>query len=247
MARLPRLVVPHQPHYVSQHGHDGQPVFRDSEDYAAYLAWLREAGKKFAVAIHAYLLLPEEINLLVTPSDHEGPGRMMQWIGRYYVPWFNRKYGRSGTLWGSRYKATVVDAGSHFLDCCLYMEMRPVLLGAAAEPADYRWSSYAHHAGIASDPLTADHPLYWALGNTPFEREAAYRRLMEQGMSVNEIARLETGGAGRVGAGFGRVPQRAGETHAAPRRPGPAREAAKKHAYRTKMTLSPIKMNFDRA
>ena len=42
MARLPRLVVPHQPHYISQHGHDGQPVFRDSEDYAAYLGWLRE-------------------------------------------------------------------------------------------------------------------------------------------------------------------------------------------------------------
>lgn len=191
MARLPRLVVPHQPHYVSQHGHDGQPVFRDSEDFLVYLGWLREGGRKFAVAIHAYLLLPEEINLLLTPSDQEGLGRMMQWLGRYYVPWFNRKYKRSGTLWGSRYKATVVDAQSHFLDCCLYMEMRPVLVGAAADPGDYRWSSYMQHAGIAADPLIADHPLYWALGNTPFEREAAYRHLMERGMSSNEIARLE--------------------------------------------------------
>jgi len=191
MARLPRLVLPHQPHYISQRGHDGQPVFRDSEDYAAYLGWLREAGKKFGVAIHGYLLLPEEINLLITPSDQQGLGRMMQWIGRYYVPWFNRKYARSGTLWSSRYKATVVDAQSHFLDCCLYMEMRPVLVGAAADPADYRWSSYAHHAGTAAEPLIADHPLYWALGNTPFEREAAYRGLMERGMSSKEIARLE--------------------------------------------------------
>ncbi len=192
MARLPRLVVPHQPHYISQQGHDGQPVFRDSEDYATYLGWLREASRKFGVAVHACLLLPEEINLLITPTDVDGPGRMMQWIGRYYVPWFNRKYNRSGTLWSSRYKATVVDAQSHFLDCCLYMEMRPVLLGAAADPADYRWSSYAHHAGIAADPLIVDHPLYWALGNTPFEREAAYRRLMEKGMSASTIARLES-------------------------------------------------------
>ena len=192
MARLPRLVLPHQPHYVSQYGHDGQPVFRESEDYTAYLTWLREAGKKFGVAIHAYLLLPDEINLLITPSDQDGLGKMMQWTGRYYVPWFNRKYARSGTLWSSRYKATVVDAQSHFLDCCLYMEMRPVLVGAAAEPADYRWSSYAHHAGTSTDAMVADHPLYWALGNTPFEREAAYRRLMERGMSTAEIARLET-------------------------------------------------------
>ena len=192
MARLPRLVVPHQPHYISQRGHDGQPVFRDGDDYAAYLGWLREAGRKFDVAVHAYVLLPEEINLLATPSDQDGLGKMMQWTGRYYVPWFNRKYARSGTLWGSRYKATVVDASSHFLDCCLYMEMRPVLVGAAADPADYRWSSYAHHAGTQTDALVADHPLYWALGNTPFEREAAYRGRMERGMSSTEITRLET-------------------------------------------------------
>jgi putative transposase len=44
---------------------------------------------------------------------------------------------------------------------------------------------------MTADPLIADHPLYWALGNTPFEREAAYRQLMERGMSSSEIARLE--------------------------------------------------------
>jgi putative transposase len=192
MARLPRLVLPHQAHYISQYGHDRQPVFRDGEDYAAYLAWLREASRKFRVGVHAYVLLPEEINLLATPADEDGLGRMMQWVGRYYVPYFNRKYGRSGTLWSGRYKATVIDAPSYFLDCCRYMEMRPVLVSAAADPADYPWSSYGHHAGLRADQLISDHPLYWALGNTPFEREAAYRRLMEQGMSTAEIARLQS-------------------------------------------------------
>ena len=191
MARLPRLVVPHQTHYISQYGHDRQPVFRDGEDYGAYLAWLREASRKFQVAVHAYVLLPEEVNLLATPVDEEGLGRMMQWVGRYYVPYFNRKYARSGTLWSGRYKATVIDAANYFLACCRYMEMRPVLAGAAADPADYPWSSYAHHAGIRADQLISGHSLYWALGNTPFEREAGYRRLMEQGMSTAEIARLQ--------------------------------------------------------
>lgn len=188
MARLPRLVIPHQTHYLSQQGHDHQPVCRDSEDYRAYLGWVREASRKFGVAIHAYVLLPENINLLVTPSDEEGPGKMMQWVGRHYVPWFNRKYTRSGTLWSSRYQATVVEAKTYFLDCCRYMELRPVIEGAAAEPADYRWSSYGHHAGMGIDPLLTDHPTYWALGNTPFEREAAYRRMVEQGMSRTETA-----------------------------------------------------------
>jgi putative transposase len=70
------------------------------------------------------------------------------------------------------------------------MEMRPMLENAAAEPADYRWSSYAHHAGIQTDPMLTDHPQYWQLGNTPFEREAAYRQGMERGMSRAEIDRI---------------------------------------------------------
>lgn len=190
MARLSRLVVPQQPHFINQIGHDRQPVFRDSEDYAAYLNWLREGARKFRVALHAYVLLPEETALLATPVDEQGLSRMMQWVSRYYVPWFNHKYHRSGTLWGGRYKAAVLDAPSWLLDCCRYLEMLPVRASAAAEPADYRWSSFAHHAGIQADPLITDHPLYWALGNTPFEREAAYRQRMELGISAAESERI---------------------------------------------------------
>ena len=42
---------------------------------------------------------------------------VMQDVGRRYVRRFNDVYGRSGTLWEGRYKATLVDAGPHFLTC----------------------------------------------------------------------------------------------------------------------------------
>jgi putative transposase len=32
-----------------------------------------------------------------------------------------------------------------------------------------------------------DHALYWSLGNTPFQREAAYIDLVQQGMSGEEL------------------------------------------------------------
>jgi putative transposase len=221
MARLSRLVVPQQPHYVSQVGHDGQPVFRDSEDYAAYLNWLREGARKFRVAIHAYALLPEHIALLATPSDEQGLSRLMQWVSRYYVPFFNAKYGRSGTLWGGRYKASVLDAPTWLLDCCRFIETLPVRAGAAAEPGDYRWSSFAHHAGTQADPLITDHPLYWALGNTPFEREAAWRRRMEGGLSAAESERLAS--ALRSGWALGPETFRSEMEKKTGRRAGPAR------------------------
>lgn len=190
MARLPRLVAPHQPHHLIQRGIDRQPVFREAEDYAAFLKWLREAAKQFRVAIHAYALLPDHLQLLVSPSDESGLGRMMQWVGRHYVPYFNQKYGRAGTLWQGRYRAAVIDAELYLLASSRYIELAPVRDGIVMTAAEYAWSSSAHHLGLKQDPLITDHGQYWALGNTPFGREAAYRDLLEQGLAGAEVREI---------------------------------------------------------
>ena len=201
MARLPRLVVPHQPHHVIQTGIDSQQVFRDDADYQAFLGWLREASRQFKVAIHAYVLLPNQIQLLASPMDATGLSRMIQWVGRQYVPYFNAKYHRAGTLWQGRYRATVIESAQYFLLCSRYIESEPVRASLAPEAGLYRWSSYTHHAGMQPDLVITDHALYWALGNTPFDREAAYKSLMEQGLSASEIATL--GNAARKGWALG--------------------------------------------
>lgn len=191
MARLPRLVVPHQPHHVIQRGIDRQAIFRDSDDYAAFLKWLREAARQFKLALHAYVLMPNHVHLLVSPSDEEGLGKMMQWIGRYYVPYFNHKYQRVGTLWQGRYRATVIDSEQYLMTCMRYIELNPVRADLVTDAAAYPWSSCAHHVGAKSDPYVSDHSLYWGLGNTPFQREAAYRILLEQALAKEEMQALQ--------------------------------------------------------
>ncbi len=187
MARLPRLVVPFQPHHIIQRGHDKQLIFRDGADHLAFIDWLKDAAKRFKVAIHAYVLMPDHVHLLATPAEVEGLARMMQWVGRYYVPYFNQKYQRGGTLWQGRYKATVLDAERYLLLCSHYIESNPVRIGLVGAPSDYPWSSYLHHVGAKPDSLITDHHCYWALGNTPFDREIAYKLLSEQGVSAAEV------------------------------------------------------------
>jgi putative transposase len=189
MARHPRLVVPGYAHHVLQRGVSGQSLFCDDADHAAFLAWLREGSRRFSVAIHAYALMPQAVQLLATPTDGEGFGRMMQWIGRHYVPWFNRRHGRSGTLWSGRFKATVLDANGYLLPCSIFVERMPAVHGLTDDPVNYRWSSCAHHANGVPDPMVTDHPLYWSLGNTPFEREAAYRDLLDKALN-DEMGKL---------------------------------------------------------
>ncbi len=177
MARLPRLVIPNQLHHVIAQGHSDQAIVRDAADYLAFVNWLRDAARQSRVAIHAYVLLPNRLHLLATPADDKGLSRMMQSLGRLYVPYFNARYGRTGSLWEGRYRATVLDPAAYFVPCAHLIESQPVSTGLVPEVGVYPWSSHGHHIGDRKESWLTDHPAYWALGNTPFEREAAYRQI----------------------------------------------------------------------
>jgi len=230
MARLPRLVIARQPHHIFQQGNNRQPLFCDSGDFSAFLGWLRDAARQFKVAIHAYVLMENRLHLLATPADEEGLGRMMQWVGRHYVPYFNRKYGHAGTLWQGRFRASVIEAPRYLLSCYRYLETNPVRAGLVSTADQYPWSSYAHHAGIRVDPLVTDHPLYWSLGNTPFEREAEYKALLEQGLPPEQVATLSAAllkGWVLGDAAFQQSLERQLQRRVAPARRGRPRKGAK--------------------
>lgn len=174
MGRVARLVLPGCVHHIYQQGNNNQPVFIDDEDKAFYLEHLREGSREYQVDIHAYALLENCLYLLVTPQTETGLARMMQWMGRCYVPYFNHKYNRSGTLWEGRFRTSIVETDQWLMRCGRFIEMRPVMAGMAEDPNEYRWSSYQHHIGLSVSPVVRDHVLYWNLGNTPFARESAY-------------------------------------------------------------------------
>jgi putative transposase len=201
MARLPRLVVVGHPHHVIQRGNNGQTTFLDQNDRRLYLDLLGEAATQHGVAVHAYVLVDNEAQLLLTPSTPEGLSRVMQALGRRYVAAFNRRHERTGTLWEGRFRAGLLESERYFLACMRYIESAPLRAGLAVDAADWPWSSAAHHLGVRRDPVVTDHPLYWALGNTPFERELVYRALLDQGLPAADLQSI--GSAARNGWALG--------------------------------------------
>ncbi len=191
MARLPRLALAGHPHHVIQRGLNREPIVRDDVDRARLLAEIQESAALHKVAIHAYVLMDNHFHLLATPETGEGLSLMMQSVGRRYVAAFNKRHQRSGTLWDGRFRAAPLEADAHLLACMRFIELNPQRSGyLLAGPQDYPWSSAAHHLGRRRDPLVLDHALYWSLGNTPFEREAAWRAWLEQGVSMDEGRRI---------------------------------------------------------
>lgn len=190
MARLPRLVVPGLPHHVIQRGNDSQSIFRDDVDRCRYLEDLLEVTRTNHVGVHAYVLMDNHAHILVSPATAEGLSKTMQSLGRRYVGWFNARHGRGGTLWEGRFRCAVIEAERYLLACMRYIELSPVRAGMVARAGEFAWSSARFHLGQRQDQLVTDHPLFWKLGNTPFERQAAWRSMLDQGLPDDDVKKL---------------------------------------------------------
>lgn len=187
MARLPRLDLPGIPQHVRQRGNNRLPCFLDDNDRRNYLEALGEALVATDCRLHAYVLMGNHAHLLLTPPAAGAIGRLMQQVGRRYVRLFNARHGRSGTLWEGRYKACLVDSEHYLLCCARYIDLNPVRARITTHPCEYRWSSCAALCGLRHDGLLSIHPAQRALGSTPRERAEAYRALLQQAISDEEL------------------------------------------------------------
>jgi putative transposase len=202
MARLPRLVVPGLAHYVVLRGHNGGRIALDASDREAFVRALRESMDVADVAVHALAVLGGEAHLLLRPRVDGALARLIQTLGRRYVAGFNQRHGRSGTLWDGRYRAALVEPGESVLFALRCIERLRAeadgeqVLGPAAVEA-----AVAPHSETLRKALLTAPAEVWALGNTPFEREAAYRQLLADELAPARVAALEA--AVRSGRVFG--------------------------------------------
>ena len=183
MPRLPRYVLPGVPQHIIQRGNNRQPIFAADDDYVAYLEWLKQAAEQYGLHIHAYVLMTNHVHLLATPIAADSVGKTLQSLGRHYVQYFNFSYGRTGTLWEGRYRATVVDAESYFLACSRYIELNSLRAAMVEAPGAYRWSSYRCNALGEEDGLVMEHDLYRRLGCSAEQRQSAYRALFQHAVA----------------------------------------------------------------
>src|SRR5688500_13939065 len=110
MARQLRQVLPGIALHVIQRGVNRAACFRAEADYLVYLSHLRQLSARHECTLHAYCLMTNHVHLLLTPGDEESCSALMRDLGRRYVPYFNRRHGRTGTLWEGRFHSCMVES-----------------------------------------------------------------------------------------------------------------------------------------
>jgi putative transposase len=174
--------------HVIHRGHNCCAIFRDDPDRRFFLSLFQIAGRRYDVAVHAFVLMTTHVHLIVTPGDKWALPRTMKLVGQRYVRYFNRKYERVGTLWCGRYRGLLITDACYWLTCLRYVEQNPVRAGLVTAPDAYGWSSHRMHAFGEPTSWLVQHATYLGLGKTDGERQAAYRAISAESLNDTELA-----------------------------------------------------------
>jgi putative transposase len=172
---------------VTQRGVNRAATFLDDDDRDLYRGLLHEALVAHEIALHAYVLMTNHVHLLVTPGISGAFSTAMSALGRRYVPAFNRKHRRSGTLWEGRFKSCLVQSERYLMMVYRYIELNPVRAAMVLAPEDHRWSSVHANLGLTQDDLVTPHPIYLALGVNHADRASTYREWLQAGLSADDL------------------------------------------------------------
>ncbi|MCK8603437.1 transposase [Desulfoferrobacter suflitae] len=176
MARPLRIEYPGAVYHVTSRGNARADIFLGDGDRQTFLNVLADTIEKYNWLCHAFCLLDNHYHAIIETLDPNLSMGMRQLNG-VYTQAFNRSHKRIGHVFQGRYKAILVEKGSHLLELCRYVVLNPVRAGMAATPGQWQWSSYKStaHAGKVPQYLTVD----WVLGQFARNRTTARQRYRE--------------------------------------------------------------------
>ncbi len=147
MPRGHRISFENAHYHITDRGNAKVSIFRDFDDRLQYLSILDKIKREHGVLIPAYALMTNHVHLyLVTPRANLSETMLV--LNSTYSHYFNRRHGKTGHLFGDRFKYKLVQQDRYSLALARYIHLNPVKAGLAARPEEYEWSSAAQYLGL---------------------------------------------------------------------------------------------------
>lgn len=166
-------------YHVYNRGTNKENIFRDKQDYRAFLYRLglaigikKEILNKNEIIkspksrvrmsdlventfnIHAFCLMPNHFHLLIEQRTDISISLLIQKICTSFSMYINKKYKRVGHLFQGNFKSVRIETNPQFLWTVSYIHMNPVKSKLVVKPEDYEWSSYRDYANDRNLVLT---------------------------------------------------------------------------------------------
>ncbi len=141
MGRQARKISKSGLYHIVFRGISRQNIFEEEADYEKIREIIQKVKRETKMEIYAYCLMSNHVHMFIKENAAGEISKIMTKILSHYATWFNIKYLRSGTLFGSRYKSEPVEDECYFLSLARYIHQNPMKAGMA-NAEDYEYSSY---------------------------------------------------------------------------------------------------------
>ncbi len=143
-------------YHIYNHAIGDELLFRENDDYIWFLKKFKLKHEKYSSSIFAYCLMPNHFHFLLR-QDSESPIFMIfNDVNNAYVPHYNHKYKRNGTLYQSPLQHVIVTNEQYLLYLCQYIHCNPVKAGLVNTPEDWEFSNYHEWIGERNEALFND-------------------------------------------------------------------------------------------
>lgn len=157
-----------QYYHLYNRGVEKREIFQDTQDYKVFLGLLRKylTGEnrnknnrhpiKYLgddVQLLAYCLMPNHYHLLLYQAQASGVTELLRRVSTGYVMYFNKKYGRVGSLFQGIYKASLVDKDEYLHHVSRYIHLNP------KDYKNWQYSSVEYYAGNKKAVWLKDEPI----------------------------------------------------------------------------------------
>jgi putative transposase len=138
MPRALRSFTPGGFYHLTARGNDGRAIVIDDWDRRMFVALLARIATRFGIHVKAWCLMTNHYHLVVETPRGE-VSKALQQLNGAYARYFNERHGRSGHLFGGRYRASVIDSEEHLEEACRYVLLNPARAGLVAGQ-DWPWA-----------------------------------------------------------------------------------------------------------
>ncbi|MBX3731664.1 MAG: transposase [Verrucomicrobiae bacterium] len=143
MARALRVVVAGGWYLVTARGNREEALFLSGEDRHRFLGLVSELPERFALEVHAFVLMDNHYHLLVrTPLGNLSAA--IRWLNVTYSIRFNWAHRQTGHVFQGRFKAILLEDEKGVIEVARYVHLNPVRIkGLGLGKADQRRAAVA--------------------------------------------------------------------------------------------------------
>jgi putative transposase len=192
MGRKPRQIVQGGIYHLIQRGNNRSYIFSDTLDKHQFMTTLTELIEFLDFSLLFYVLMDNHYHLILqtgTTPQSATVSRIMSYLNQNYTRYYNKRYCRVGTIYGSRYTGILILDDQHLFRLIRYLAYNPVQAGMVKYPAEYRWSA---HTAIRNNlsTLVDKGKILSYFGKDPIEARKRYISFIEED-SPQPISREE--------------------------------------------------------